>query len=136
MKLEDVTKLLDSYDVPYYLTGSNYICNPPVNNTDIDILCYIDPDEHQLFVNNGFSTTTIDNLYQQMPDFISWKNGNINIITVCDRDFYERFVIATKLARKYNLTNKADRVELFQAILYSKNPSEELTHGKSKTGLL
>lgn len=53
--------------------------------------------------------------------FHSYRNGNINLIIAYDKVFYDRFMLATKLATKYDLKTKAERVRLFQAILYGKD---------------
>jgi hypothetical protein len=50
--------------------------------------------------------------------FRSWRRGEVNIIVTRDPAFYELFLTATELARRFNLLEKADRIALFQAVLY------------------
>ena len=57
------------------------------------------------------------------PDtFQSWRSadGETNYIITTSEKFYADFALATHVAKKLNLKNKADRVVLFQAILYGK----------------
>ena len=46
----------------------------------------------------------------------SWRKGKYNILITEDKDHYDRFEAATELAKKRNLTNKQDRIELFALI--------------------
>ena len=46
------------------------------------------------------------------------SEGNSNYIFTDDAEFYDRYVAATLLAKKYNLLNKPDRIQLFHAVLY------------------
>ena len=60
--------------------------------------------------------------YQQDENlFTAYRNGPINILVTGDTEFFRKFMLATRLAAKYDLTDKQDRIELFQAILYSKD---------------
>ena len=46
------------------------------------------------------------------------SEGNSNYIFTDDAEFYDRYVAATLLAKKYNLLNKVDRIQLFHTVLY------------------
>ncbi|WP_181950862.1 hypothetical protein [Aurantiacibacter spongiae] len=50
--------------------------------------------------------------------FRSWRRGDLNIVTTTSSEFYDRFETATELAKRFNLLDKADRIALFQAVLY------------------
>jgi hypothetical protein len=52
--------------------------------------------------------------------FVSLKLEALNIIAVVNRDFFEKFGLATRTATRLGLTSKSERVLLFQAILYGK----------------
>lgn len=112
----------------WHRTGSNYICNPPVEDTDIDYICYttnaanLRKIEAQGFVLDGVDYT--DNPHQE---FWSYKKGYINLIITDDLAFYNRFVEATEEAKRLNLTNKKDRIELFQNKLYNKYTIEDFS---------
>ena len=59
-------------------------------------------------------------------DFISFKRGSINVIVANSEDFFNRFLYATSIAMGLNLLEKADRIELFQSVLYSNGYPEFL----------
>jgi hypothetical protein len=46
------------------------------------------------------------------------KTDEYNLIITPDKDFYQKFILGTNLARYLNLLKKIDRVALFQAVLY------------------
>ena len=50
--------------------------------------------------------------------FRSFRKGDMNIITTESMEFFDRFMTATALAKRFNLLEKADRIALFQAVLY------------------
>lgn len=108
-------------------TGSRFICNPPPTGTDNDhvVLATRVRTAIKHFKATGFDchsglSAAIDE-GNSHDAFWSLRRGDINLIVTGDSDFYERFVLATKLARRFNLLLKADRVALFQAILYGRD---------------
>lgn len=118
-----------SFIKAYELVGSRVTCNPPPLNTDQDVLCLV-PD-HSLtnmqgamafegYVYEGSAPTDV----AQGPNmdtarvFTSMRKGSMNYILTSDEEFYKRFLAATRLAKKFNLASKADRIALFQAVLY------------------
>ena len=105
--------------VKHHKTGSNYICNPPVSDTDVDYLVFTWDKSNYLFqcAKNGWDVHSDDD-YPENDDFCSVRNGNINLIVTECEWFYGRLVTATECAKKLNLLDKADRVSLFQGILY------------------
>ena len=50
-------------------------------------------------------------------DFFAWRLGAINLIVVNDPDVFERWRVATKVARALCLDNKADRIRVFDIIV-------------------
>lgn len=102
------------------LTGSSYICNPPVTNTDIDFVIYSqDWDKlHDWCKKNAFKTNFED---YGLEEFRSYKRGIINLIVTNDATFYRRFVKATEVAKKLNLLDKQQRVDLFDFVIYESN---------------
>lgn len=99
-------------------TGSYYICNPPVTNTDLDFIVLIEQG-------------TKDRVYDEMiaqgwlfdgsfvsgnPSFwFSVRRNNVNLIVTDNALYYERFLEATETAKRLNLTKKKDRMALFTA---------------------
>ena len=65
--------------------------------------------------------------YAGIRGFVSLRRENKNLIVTADPEFYERFVGATTTAKALGLTRKADRITLFQALLYGNYPYEHLT---------
>lgn len=102
------------------LTGSSYICNPPVTDTDIDFVVYSQEWDklHDWCEKNAFKTNF--EAYEHEA-FRSYKRGIINLIVTDDPLFYKRFVKATEVAKKLNLLNKQQRIDLFAFVLYESN---------------
>lgn len=109
----------EDYIVKQHPTGSNYICNPPVTNTDIDIVVLAKNGWEMPALSAGYGFEESDVEYESMGEFVSVRRGNENLIVTLDKKFYKKFVYATQLARLLNLTEKSDRVKLFQAVLYN-----------------
>lgn len=107
------------YVIKSSLTGSNYICNPPVTGTDIDTVLLVRPGYEDSLKSEGFCYYMSEHEYDSLGSFVSWRKGNQNYITTEVEDFYNKFVFATEIARLLNLKIKQDRVKLFQAILYN-----------------
>lgn len=105
-----------------YLVGSRVTCNPPVMDTDIDILCHVSD------LNDFIDYADLQDFElgsYLVPDsramtFVSLKRDQFNLIVTTDLDFIDKFMLATRTASVLNLLRKDDRVCLFQAILYGK----------------
>lgn len=99
--------------------GSRITVNPTPQNTDIDYLAllgWFSDAEHVLKRSGFFLETRTD--YGSMTHFRSWRKGDVNIIVTYRRSFFDAFMAATHVAKRLNLREKADRVALFQAVLY------------------
>lgn len=100
-------------------TGSNYICDPPVEGTDIDTVLLVKNNYENSLDAEGFSYQMSEHEYDSMGSFVSWRRGVENYIVTTDENFYKKFVLATEIGRLLNLKEKSDRVKLFQAVLYN-----------------
>ena len=100
--------------------GSRVTCNPAPVDTDRDWLVLIKPGAEKLLPENGFSQDGSPQFYTGNDNggFRSWRKGELNVITTPDNEFFQRFITATALAKRFNLLNKQDRIALFQAVLY------------------
>lgn len=108
--------------------GSQVTCRPPPPPpSDRDYLVLIDKDKfvgfEQWLFKNTFtpdgSRVLREGCSLDDPDFFqSFKREEINVIATCDIDFFNRFMLATALAKRFNLKLKRDRIALFQAVLY------------------
>lgn len=108
----------DNYE-KHHKTGSNYICNPPVTDTDVDyvVLCPVKEDFLSEAAHHGWEVHS-DEDYPEDDDFCSVRNGNVNLIVTESIEFYGRFVTATELCKRLNTMEKSERVSIFQGILY------------------
>lgn len=108
------------------MVGSRYTVDPPPTDTDEDWLVLI-PEKHfkngkaiSFLIENGFDLDNPSAHYRADEGlFNSWRGPeNTNILITANRNFHNRFLAATSLAKKYNLKTRPERVELFQAVLY------------------
>lgn len=109
--------------------GSRVTCSPPALLTDEDILVLAPSNRFYTALRNaGWVQDGVGNMnrtrstlpYANATNFTSYRLGgtDLNIIATKKHTFYRRFVRATLLATRFNLLNKKDRIELFQAVLY------------------
>lgn len=108
--------------------GSRVTCNPAPEGTDRDYLVFVASQDEAAAVlfDAGFSQDGSPEFYtgNDAGGFRSYRRGAVNIIATEDYTFFERFLIATGLARRFNLLDKADRIALFQAVLYGVAPDD------------
>jgi hypothetical protein len=113
-------------------TGSREICNPPPTETDQDYIVLVKEDFFGDFICELGSVdweTEGSEIFDEYdpargPEWKSMRHGEVNIIATPDAQFYRRFVAATEFAKKLNLLEKADRITLFQAVLYGNPPAQ------------
>lgn len=114
--------------------GSRVTCDPPPLDTDEDWLVLVNHVGHacEFLESQGYQTTT-DHNYEALgvkSPFVSYKEGDQNILVTGSSDFFSHFMVASSVAKKLNLLSKTDRVMIFQAILYriapesSQNPDD------------
>jgi len=116
---DEFVKLVDKLGISsHYNTGSRRICpKHAASDADWDVACLVD------------ELPQIGEAYcgAEHPYFESIKvkcdEGILNIIATDDRVFYELFKAATNVAEWLNLTERSDRVKLFQVVLYGKHVS-------------
>lgn len=108
-------------------TGSAFTCSPPVEDTDWDWAVL--PKDFDKFavrlVQSGWVMGGSEIVAMSQDDqctFASFRKDKHNIMLVKHRTYYERIVTATKLAKKFNLLKKEDRVALFEAVADGQNP--------------
>lgn len=108
--------------------GSRITCNPAPTDTDEDylVLCYPKHFDAVLGVlyRSGFEmggscpTPTEEAENTVAYGFSSFRKDEVNYIITTDEEFYCNFMKATAIAKKLNLLDKQQRIDLFQAILY------------------
>lgn len=101
------------------MVGSRATCSPPPTDTDEDYLILVDDAEAtvKLLVDMGFEYDREKYKGIGPLGFISLRFGDLNYIVTEDKDFFTNFLSATYLAKKFNLLEKSDRVELFNAVM-------------------
>ena len=97
-------------------TGSRYICNPPVMDTDSDTVILVNGyhDWYKMLIDEDW--TDSGEHYDIEGDFRSFRKGQENYIVTEDEDFYWSYVKATEGAKALNLLDKEDRIKLFRAV--------------------
>ena len=102
-------------------TGSSYICNPPVTNTDVDRIYLVDSCDDVMSEMDGWDFNCSPDEYPATMQFYSFKKeedgATLNALITPDEKYYNQFVLATEVAKKMNLLKKEDRVLLFTAML-------------------
>lgn len=101
--------------------GSRVTCNPPVMDTDEDILVLL-PDMDALYAagkilrNSGWELGGSGDCEDA---FESWTKGEMNLILTAQAEFYGKFWCATTVCMRLNLMDKNDRKAVFRAVLYA-----------------
>lgn len=111
--------------------GSRVTNDPPPVGTDEDFLVVV-PDDRTLskllsvLDDAGFEWEGDSQHYQQLAqsDFMSWRRGEENLIVTKSTEFARRHKLATAVVKHLNLPAKADRITVFQAILYGNAPGD------------
>src|SRR4051794_13369115 len=113
--------------------GSRVTCDPAPADTDRDWLVLVPLDRAQAFdcaiTQAGWAqggSDIPDESLETEPDdrFRSYTLGIENLIVTSSEVFHRRFLAATSVAKLLNLQGKAERIALFQAVLYA-NPLTE-----------
>ena len=101
------------------ITGSRVVCNPPVEDTDLDVVLYMPntTPEHtdHILRNLGFRSygdyhPTEGNMFQ------SYRREHVNVIAVYSHTHFMAFDYATDVAAFLNVQAKEDRITLFNLI--------------------
>lgn len=102
-------------------TGSNYTCDPPVVNTDIDYLVLVQDLWHALgaLADEGWTLCEgKDGAYEEDDTYsLDWyavRKGSFNLILTADPGWYQRAVQATTICKMHNILDKADRIIVFR----------------------
>lgn len=105
--------------------GSRVTCNPAPTDTDDDWLVFVDDHTHlsqmvERLTTDGWRWEGATEHYQNVASntFMSWRRDNDNLIVTTNRDFARLHKVATRICTRLNLMQKADRIMVFQAVLY------------------
>ena len=110
--------VLGTLGFPFFRTGSREICVPAPLNTDVDFVV-LDIHDNGLFERNGFSLgTQVDHEEYGNADFLSYRRGEVNLIVVNSWGSFKAWKAAIAAAKQMNMLDKANRIALFQGVLY------------------
>lgn len=99
--------------------GSRHVCDPPVYTTDEDYMIRPVTDMTQVLKDNGYVDETPGSEYgKKGSEFESWRKGDVNLIVIYELFYADRYQLATKLCKQFNLLKKQDRIALYDAIIY------------------
>lgn len=130
MNETDLLSTLKPISLAVAKVGSKVTCNPPPENTDKDYLVllhwdYIETSLLEEYLSSSGFLYEGDQSYKDCAEdyntelaFRSYRKGDVNLIVTFSKIFYEKFLAATLLAKKLNLMEKQQRVDLFQTFLY------------------
>jgi len=118
-------KLIEDFATFIIPVGSRVTCNPAPTDTDQDYLvksaCELDQENIEETLHKDGYVFCGNEEYDSFGEdstFTAWRKGDINYIVTNDEGFFLKFLEATAIAKKYNLLEKQERVDLFQWMLY------------------
>lgn len=99
-------------------TGSRVIVSPMPEGRDEDwiVLATHLPTAVAVLKGYGFTLDGGNDSMYGSEEFQSTRKGDLNLIVTALPHVFERYVLATDLAKKLNLTSKVDRIKLFKTI--------------------
>lgn len=95
-----------------FLTGSSYICNPPVLDTDIDTMYYVKDiyEADKAILQDGWELCGKEEY--KNSNWKAYRKGKYNALITSNFKHYTLFEAATELAKKRNYLDKDDRIEI------------------------
>lgn len=107
-----------NYVTEYEYVGSRVTCNPPPENTDQDILIY--SEDAKTLIGNCIEQDYVGTGSYVGSEFTSLLQETVNLIITDNKEFYDKFMLATHVCKTLNVLDKQERITVFQAILYGK----------------
>jgi len=105
--------------ISWSYTGSREICpGSETEQSDYDVICFVSdlPESDHVYDKGGHDNELVSS--------VKWSlsAGCLNLLFTDNEGFFNRFILATNVAREMKLSKRSDRVILFQAILYGTHP--------------
>jgi hypothetical protein len=122
-------KLLNSKNVIEMIrTGSSVICNPPVTDTDIDVVIFVNKLSKFHSDIDKISYAYHDSMYSSPfgVNVEAYTYKNYNFIVTSNHNTFKKFKWATALATKLNIKDKAERAALFKLAVHNEYVSVSL----------
>lgn len=126
MNQKEIFEIIKHHIVGIFPCGSRVTCDPAVLDTDEDWMIRVNLNDiesinlrlEKLGFTLGGSICLNDRTLEHPQLFWSFTKGDLNLLITSSLDFYTKFFNATRVAKELNILSKADRVMLFQVILY------------------
>lgn len=112
-----------------FVSGSRVICNPPVTDTDLDVVVLVDVGTAPVeFLDLGYADASGDYAVgmQTSRAFTSFRRGEVNLVVTSDPVLFERYKLATEWATKLNLKSKRDRAQFFELVKFAPDNGPDL----------
>lgn len=118
--LDQLRKDLDGFVMGASFTcGSAFVCNPPVLDTDLDAVVAVEGNSCAIWDTLkplGYTNCSKSGENYPGDDHCIVRKGRMNFIIVTTPTRYEQWKKATDICKALNLTDKADRVVVYQII--------------------
>lgn len=112
--------LPEDFYTSFFYTGSSVICNPPVLDTDIDIM-FLTEDSKTFEMELKEASWQACGLeeYEETEDscWKAYRKDKLNYLFTDNKEYYDQFQAATLDAKEKNLLRKEDRIALFDTYL-------------------
>jgi len=125
--MTSIIEQLSDGDYVMVPVGSRRTCNPPPTDTDDDylVLCNDAKQAVRSLKELGFEPPENIAEYIALHDcsFTSLRFGELNFIVTDDVQWFDKFLTASYFAKKYNVMDKAERIELFDCVMRGNSKS-------------
>lgn len=111
----------------YQMVGSRVTCSPPPTDTDEDwIVLDLSKSVAKYLEDKGWDNCDqFDEYDDPDTDATIFRADHVNVICLHSTDQYNKFILATRLSKQFNLMRKVDRIALFDAVRYGKTDALE-----------
>ncbi len=111
---------IESGAIDWRPTGSRYICDPPVLDTDQDWIVFVNSlTSFAVALGKAVPGFEEGESCAECPSFISIRlPPDVNLIATDRWWFYQKYVVATEVAKRLNLLRKPDRILLFDSVIF------------------
>ncbi len=117
-RMRNLQRLLPEASV--HPTGSRYVCNPPVLNTDIDFLVFCEDDVSSALLAAGYKKSNYREYFSRgeidVNAFAAWRRGKVNLIVTSNVKYAETFHTATYICKQQNVEHKYQRVTIHEVV--------------------
>jgi len=112
--------LPEEFYTSFFYTGSSIICDPPVLDTDLDIMFLTEDSKtfEMELKEAGWQSCGLEE-YEETEDscWKAYRKGKLNYLFTDNKEYYDQFQAATLDAKEKNLLKKEDRIALFDTYL-------------------